>query len=473
MLGGEALGFGLLGGEALGFGLLGGEALGFGLLGGEALGFGLRQCFGGEALGFGLLGGEALGFGLLGGEALGFGLRQCFGGEALGFGLRFGGQRLLGGEALGLGLRQCFCGEALGLGFLLAADGLGADVGERHDRGLVGRVQGSSVGVVGRATGGLELGLGVGQLGSVALPALGVPRGALDLLDGAGRLLLRHRHHLLAWLGCLEQGVVRGGPEQRRERLRDAVQTAGDLVLGDRLQVLRGAVGAGTCRRRCLDRRRGGERGSEAGHRGGRRRSLGTDHDLLDLEQARADEGVHDLPGFEQREAALLGEVGDAAHPIHLAQQRPRLGVDRHLGVGLAGGGQDRYGVRAVQDLGDALPHAVPLSDVREQLLHGGGGRDVLAGALVDAELPRAGRPAQQVGGLLTYLLVHERLDDRLIDVPQVDEELPEAPALELGPLRLECLGQALRSERAAGHQPGAELRAAAGHVDGVHLAAA
>jgi hypothetical protein len=38
----------LLGGEALGFGLLG-----FGLLGGEALGFGL--------LGFGLLGGEALG----------------------------------------------------------------------------------------------------------------------------------------------------------------------------------------------------------------------------------------------------------------------------------------------------------------------------------------------------------------------------------------------------------------------------
>ena len=38
-------------------------------------------------------------------------------------------------------------------------------------------------------------------------------------------------------------------------------------------------------------------------------------------------------------------------------------------------------------------------------------------------------------------------------------EALAEAPSLQLGALRLERLGQGLRPERPAGHQPGAEGR--------------
>ena len=477
MLRGQTLSFLALG---FGGGFLCGEALGFG--GGGVLrreGFSGKS-FGGEARRFrgsGLFLGEALGFGggLLPGQTLSLlALSFCgFGGDPR----RFGS---CGRSALRLGGRVRSV-------FLVAPSSFAPYIFKRHDLGLVGRVQRLRGGGLLRGAVGLELSLGSGELSGIALAALGIAGCPLGLLRRVLGLLRRHRlDRRLARLGGVEQALVgRGRAEQGRQRRRDAVQGSLDLLVGLRGQGLEGPVlaqglgdqarhvaGAGLLRLRGdLDGR--GEGGSQPGGHGQRLGLLGTLECLLDLEQAGTHQGVHDLPGLEQREAALAGELGDRALPVDLAQQRPRLGVDGHLGVALPGGGQQRYGVRPVQDLVDRLPQLVPLSDLDEQLLDRGRRGDVFASPLVDAELPRSGGPAQQIAGLLADLLVDEGLDDGLVDVPEVDQKLTEPPALELGALGLQRLREGLRAEGAAGHQASAELRPPAGHLDGVHLPAA
>ena len=79
----------------------------------------------------------------------------------------------------------------------------------------------------------------------------------------------------------------------------------------------------------------------------------------------------------------------------------------------------------------------------------------------------------QQVGHLVADLLGHERLDDGPVDELEVDEELAEAPALQLGPLDLEGLGEGLGREGAGGHEADAEQRSATGDGDGVDQAVA
>ena len=54
-----------------------------------------------------------------------------------------------------------------------------------------------------------------------------------------------------------------------------------------------------------------------------------------------------------------------------------------------------------------------------------------------------------------------------------MDEELAEPPALQLGALHLERLGQRLGRERAGGHQADAEQRTASRDGDGVDLSVA
>ncbi|MDA8434579.1 MAG: hypothetical protein M0Z98_01180 [Actinomycetales bacterium] len=76
--------------------------------------------------------------------------------------------------------------------------------------------------------------------------------------------------------------------------------------------------------------------------------------------------------------------------------------------------------------------------------------------------------PVQQVGDLVADLLGHERLDDGPVDELEVHEELAEAPALQLGALDLEGLGQGLGRERTGRHEPDAEQGSASGDGDGV-----
>ena len=79
----------------------------------------------------------------------------------------------------------------------------------------------------------------------------------------------------------------------------------------------------------------------------------------------------------------------------------------------------------------------------------------------------------QEVGDLVADLLAHERLDDGPVDEPEVDEELAEAPALELGALDLERFSQRLRSEDAGGHEADAEEWSPAGDRHRVDVAVA
>ena len=77
--------------------------------------------------------------------------------------------------------------------------------------------------------------------------------------------------------------------------------------------------------------------------------------------------------------------------------------------------------------------------------------------------------PVEQVGDLVANLLKYERLHDQAVDKSQVDEQLAESPALQLGALDLQCLGQRFGGDSAGGHQSDAEQWTAAGHGDGVH----
>ena len=173
------------------------------------------------------------------------------------------------------------------------------------------------------------------------------------------------------------------------------------------------------------------------------------------------------MSGLEQGKSALSGEVGDRSLAVDLAQQRPL--VRAHLDLARGRAGRERWhGVRAADDREDRLPGGAAVVQVVEQLVDGGRGRDVLAGLLVLSELPGGDRPAEQVGQGVLEVLDHELLDHLEVDVAQVHEELTQAPALQLGPLDLERLGERLRGQRAARHQPDAEHRAATRHHDGV-----
>ena len=82
------------------------------------------------------------------------------------------------------------------------------------------------------------------------------------------------------------------------------------------------------------------------------------------------------------------------------------------------------------------------------------------------------GQPSRSVEGVLE-VLDDELLDHGELDVPEVHQQLTQAPALQLGALDLQRLGEGLRGEGATGHQAYAEHHPAAGHVDGVDLAVA
>ena len=124
-------------------------------------------------------------------------------------------------------------------------------------------------------------------------------------------------------------------------------------------------------------------------------------------------------------------------------------------------------------DFFEGVPGKAASVDLGEQVGYLDRRCDVLTGALVDAEAPGSLPPAQQVRHGLTDLLVHEGLDDRLIDVAEVHEQLTEAPALELGALRLEGVAEGLRGEGSGGDEPGAELWSTTRDDNGVHPTAA
>jgi hypothetical protein len=109
------------------------------------------------------------------------------------------------------------------------------------------------------------------------------------------------------------------------------------------------------------------------------------------------------------------------------------------------------------------LPGGQVLGGVGEQVLDGHGRRDVLAGALLDPEAPAAGGEQQQLERRLAQLLADGGLDDVLLDEAEVDQQLAQAPALQLGGLRVVRLGQGGGVEVAGGDQAGPEAGAAVG----------
>ena len=394
----------------------------------------------------------------LGGEAGLFG-GFSFGGEALPFGESgrfhepgFVGKALLVGAALfgelgvlgGLGRSE--------LSLLVTAGSFSAYVLEVHHDGLVvgGLLRRQRLG----GPGGLERGLRLGELGGVAATTYGVPGDPLGLASGALELLGAER--LGAAAGARrEQRVVGDRAERGGQDGGDAIDRAFYPLAGKRLLL------------------GGGKRAEQPGrHRPGRGGCL-SDDDLIDVEEPGLDKVEDDLAGLVEGEAAFAGELGDRADTVDLAQQRPGLLVDRELGVARAGGRQRGYGGGAVDGVADPLPGVLPVGDLGEQRGDLTGRGDVLAGAFVDSELPGADGPAEQVRDRLVHLLADEGLDDGLVDVAQVNQQLAEAPALQLGALGLQRLREGFRAERAAGDQAGAELRPVAGHRHGVQATAA
>ncbi len=129
---------------------------------------------------------------------------------------------------------------------------------------------------------------------------------------------------------------------------------------------------------------------------------------------------------------------------------------------------EHRDAVRTSDERDDLRPARVALPGEREQVGDLDGRRDVLTGALAVAELRLDDGPVQQVGHLVADLLGDEGLDHGAVDELEMDEELAETPALELGALHLERLGQGFGSERAGGHEPDAEEGSATGDGHGV-----
>ncbi len=481
VLGGDALGF-----EACGF-FLGGDALGFRLLGGDALGFEACGFFlGGDALGFRLLGGDAFGFeacGLfLGGDAVGLGLLGC---EPVGF-------RLLGGDALSLlalgplprgdlelllleplrleprllalgplplsPLRcssRLLAGAFLPLPSLLRLSLLPLLLGGGALGGLRGLLLGDPLGL-------LALGLGARlRLQPLVLRALGSLLGC-GVEPGLGplRLVLADRHRGVAVRALLLQRDDLGEASLRRV-LEARWRTEG-----------RRPAASSRTRRRRPGAQHVGERSRDPGDRGrdvhllvvGARDRLQVVPERLDLDQAGRDQSLDDHPRLVHREAAVVGEVRDAAHSVDLAQQGPVVRPEHHVARSALGRREDRHTVRAADGLGDGRPSLVALACLVEQLGHLGGWGDVLSGALAVPEPMSAHAPVDQVGDLVVDLLEDERLDDRSVDEPEVDEQLAQTPALQLGPLHLEGLGKGLGGQGAGGHQSDAEQGAASRH---------
>ena len=174
------------------------------------------------------------------------------------------------------------------------------------------------------------------------------------------------------------------------------------------------------------------------------------------------------MGGLEDGEAALGGEVGDVAVAVDLAEQRP-VGAGQHdVGCAIGPRRQHRDAALAADRL-DQLAPAVPAHlDLGEQLAHRHRRSDVLPGLLGLAELVGGDRPLQQGGHGVAQLLDDEGLDDRALDVAEVDQQLTEPPALQLVGLDVEGGGEGLGGEVAGRDQAGAELGAAARDEDGV-----
>ena len=168
--------------------------------------------------------------------------------------------------------------------------------------------------------------------------------------------------------------------------------------------------------------------------------------DLADLDQAGGDQRADDLRGLVQREAAVGGEVGEGALAVDLAEHRPLAGAQHDVVGRTALRGQHGDGVRAAE-LGRQL---VPVRAAAPQLGEQLGDRlrrgDVLPGLLVLAELAAGDVPAHEVGEHVDELLGDERLDHVAVDEAQVDEQLAQPPALQLGALDLQRLGEGLRA---------------------------
>ena len=223
---------------------------------------------------------------------------------------------------------------------------------------------------------------------------------------------------------------------------------------------------------------RGGDLGDRGGHVGvggvvlvppGRARLVRLA--AVDLDKASLEKADHDHARLEDREPAVVGEVGDRAVAVHLAQQRPVVRAEDHVRRGRRSGRQDGDGVCTADEGHDGGPLLVTTTGRTEKLgdLHGRG--DVLAGPLAVAELLLRNLPVQEVGDLVADLLAHEGLDHGTVDEAEMHEELAEAPALELGALHLQRLCQCFRSEDAGGHEADAEQRTAARDRDRVDVA--
>ncbi len=136
--------------------------------------------------------------------------------------------------------------------------------------------------------------------------------------------------------------------------------------------------------------------------------------------------------------------------------------------VGLAAGRQERDRVRPADLAAEAPPTRTPLADQVQDDGDVGGRCDVLAGLLVLAEAPGVHVPAEEVAEHVDELLGDEGLDELAVDVAQVDEKLAQPPALQLGALDLQRLGEGFGGKGSGRHQSGAQQGPTTRHEDRV-----
>ena len=189
------------------------------------------------------------------------------------------------------------------------------------------------------------------------------------------------------------------------------------------------------------------------------------------VDQAGLGQGRDDVAGLEDREAAVGGQVGHGALTVDLAEHRPLARAEDDVGVSGTRGGQHGDGVGPADLAGQPLPVGGADAQALEQVGYALRRGDVLPGLLRLAEAPGVGLPGQQVDEHVDELLADEGLDHVAVDVPEVDEQLTEPPALQLGALDLQRLGERLGRQLAGGRQPGAEQGSPAGHEDGIDQA--
>ena len=192
----------------------------------------------------------------------------------------------------------------------------------------------------------------------------------------------------------------------------------------------------------------------------------------VDLDEAGVEQADHDHARLEDVKPQSSARSAIVRMPSTLHSRAQSYGPRTTSGAAVGSGREHRDGVGAADERDDLGPPLVALgaqSPSRSVTSMGGA-----TSCRVRLPLRNFFSATCQCSRSATWsrtCSADERLDHGPVDEPEVDEQLAQAPALQLGALHLQGLGEGLGGEDAGGHEAYAEQRSAAGDGHGVDVA--